>query len=73
MPLYYPLLTLISIALFAWLGRRLAKSRNRNALAWGVGGALLPPVLLALLMLRPLTTAEAAEDTNNDTGELDED
>jgi len=25
------------------------------------------------LMLRPLTTAEAAEDTNNDTGELDED
>ncbi len=73
MPVYYPLLTLLSIAVFAWLGRRLAKSRNRNALAWGVGGALLPPALLALVMLRPLTTAEAAEDANDDTGELDED
>ena len=61
MDAFYPLLTLISMVLFAWLGRRMAKSRNRNGLAWGIGGALVPPVLLALLVLRPLTVEEADE------------
>jgi hypothetical protein len=62
MPAYYPLLTLISIIAFFWLGRRMALARNRNGLAWGIGGALLPPALLALLMLRPLTREEAEID-----------
>jgi hypothetical protein len=66
---FYPLLTLISIVLFVWLGRRMALDRNRNGLAWGIGGALLPPVLLVLLMLRPLPPAETAE---GEAGEWDE-
>ena len=68
MAAFYPLLTLVSMVLFAWLGRRMAKSRNRNGLAWGIGGALVPPVLLALLLLRPLA-AEAATDVG-ENGEL---
>jgi hypothetical protein len=64
---FYPLLSLASIALFAWLGRRMAMARNRNVLGWAVGGAFLPPVLLVLWRLRPLTPAEA-----DDGGDLDE-
>jgi len=62
MPVFYPLLTLFSLVLFAWLGRKLAMARNRNRMAWGLAGALLPPLLLILLMLRPLTVEEADED-----------
>ncbi len=59
---YYPLLTLFSIVLFVWLGRRMAATRHRNRMAWGLAGAVLPPALLILLMLRPLTPEEADED-----------
>ncbi len=62
MPVYYPFLTLVSIVIFVWLGRRMALARNRNGLAWGIGGALLPPVLLVLWRLRPLTTEEGELD-----------
>jgi hypothetical protein len=51
---YHYLLTLVSMVLFAWLGYRLADKRNRNALVWGMAGALLPPLLLVLLFLKPL-------------------
>lgn len=61
MPGFYPLLTLVSVIFFAWLGRHLAVKRNRNGLLWGVGAALLPPVLLILLLLKPLE-AEEEED-----------
>ncbi len=62
MQAFYPLLTLFSIVLFVWLGRRLAAARHRNRMAWGLAGAALPPVLLVLLLLRPLTPEEADED-----------
>jgi len=62
MPAYYPFLTLVSIVVFALLGRHLAKARNRNGLAWGIGGAVLPPVLAVLWFLRPLTAEEAELD-----------
>ena len=62
MPAYYPFLTLVSIVAFAWLGRHLAKARNRNGLAWGIGGAVLPPALIVLWFLRPLTAEEAELD-----------
>ena len=61
MSTYYPLLTLISIVLFGWLGHRLAGARNRNRLAWGIGGALLPPGLLVLFMLPTLDAAEIGD------------
>lgn len=54
MPAFYPLLTLISIAVFAWLGRRLAHARNRNVWGWSLAGAVLPPMLLILYALKPL-------------------
>ena len=66
MKAFYPLLTLASIVLFAWLGRSVAKSRNRNGLAWGIAAALIPPVLIVLVLLRPLTAEEAAEDEESD-------
>lgn len=59
---YYPLLTLLSIVIFVWLGRRMAGARHRNRMAWGLAGAVLPPLLLILLMLRPLTPEESDED-----------
>jgi hypothetical protein len=54
MPAFYPLLTLISIVVFAWLARRLALARNRNVWGWAVAGALLPPTLLILYALKPV-------------------
>lgn len=63
---FYPLLTLISIVVFGWLGRHLAVKRNRNGLIWGIGGALFPPTLLLLFALPPLN-AEDGED--GDIGE----
>jgi hypothetical protein len=54
----YPLLSLISVVLFMWLGRHMATSRNRNKLGWSVAGGLLPPTLLVLWRLKPLTGAE---------------
>ena len=62
MQTFYPLLTLVSVVLFVWLGRRMANARNRNPLGWAIAGGLLPPVLLVLLMLKPRTKAEAAAD-----------
>ena len=59
---FYPILTLVSVLVFVWLGRRMAASRNRNKLGWGVAGGLLPPTLLVLLMLKPRTAAEVAAD-----------
>lgn len=59
---YYPLLTMFSIVLFVWLGRRMAGARHRNRMAWGLAGAVVPPALLVLLMLRPLTPEEADAD-----------
>ena len=53
MQAFYPLLTLISIAVFAWLGRRFALARNRNAWGWALAGAILPPVLVILYFLEP--------------------
>lgn len=59
---YYPLLTLLSVVFFAWLGRHLAIKRNRSGLLWGVGAALLPPVLLVLVLLKPLEADDEDED-----------
>jgi hypothetical protein len=64
---FYPLLTLVSIAIFGFLGWYLGRKRNRNALLWLVMGAFLPPVLIVLLLLEPLDAAAGA-----DEGELDE-
>jgi hypothetical protein len=62
MEAFYPLLTLVSVVLFVWLGRRMAIHRNRNGIGWGIAGGLLPPALLVLLMLKPRTKAEVAAD-----------
>ncbi len=62
MPAFYPLLTLISIAVFVWLARRMALARNRNVLGWGVIGALLPPLLVILYALKPLTPEDEGDD-----------
>lgn len=34
------IITLIVIALFAWLGSEMAKTRNRDPIAWGIVCAL---------------------------------
>ncbi len=63
---FYPMISLISMIVFAWLGRRMAIARRRNSLGWGLAGALFPPLLLILKFLseRPVDA-----DTG---GELDE-
>ena len=43
---FYPLLTLISVVVFAGLGWFLARKRNRNGILWAVLGAILPPLIL---------------------------
>lgn len=67
MTTFYPLLTLVSIVIFGFLGWYLARKRNRNALLWLVGGAFLPPLLLILVFLKPMDAAP-----ESDEGELDE-
>lgn len=62
MPAFYPLLTLISIVVFVWLARRMAVARNRNVLGWGVAGAILPPLLIILFVLKPIAAEDLAED-----------
>jgi len=64
MPAFYPLLTLISILVFAWLGRRLAMTRNRNVWGWSLAGAALPPLLIVLYVLKPV----AAEPRDEEDG-----
>lgn len=54
MQAFYPLLTLISIAVFVWLARRMALARNRNVLGWSLAGAVLPPALIILYALKPV-------------------
>ncbi len=61
MTAFYPLLTLISIIVFVWLARRLARARNRNVIGCSVAGAILPPVLLVLYALKPVAP-EPSED-----------
>ena len=70
MPLstFYPLLTLISIVVFGFVGWVLARKRNRNAFLWPVLGALLPPLLLILFFMKPA----AEEEPTDADGELDE-
>ncbi len=65
--IFYRLLTLLSMVIFAGLGWFLANRRNRNGILWAVGGALLPLVLLVLLFLKPV-----ADEPEDDAGELSE-
>lgn len=58
---FYPLLTLVSMVVFAWLGRRMAPARGHSRLAWGIGVALLPPAPLVLWILRPIAAKDAGE------------
>lgn len=62
MSAFYPLLTLISIVVFVWLGRRMAKARNRNVVGWCLAGAVFPPLLLILLALKPAPAAAPDEE-----------
>ncbi|MGE3474483.1 MAG: hypothetical protein AB7H70_01615 [Rhodospirillaceae bacterium] len=62
MPAFYPLLTLISIVVFAGLARHMARARNRNVLGWVVAGALLPPLLIILYALKPAAPEEETGD-----------
>ncbi len=62
MAAFYPLLTLFSIVVFVWLGRKLASTRNRNVWGWALAGAALPPVLIALYFLKPVAPDADAED-----------
>lgn len=54
MQAFYPLITLISIAVFVWLARRMALARNRNVLGWSLAGAVLPLTLIILYALKPV-------------------
>ncbi len=65
---FYPMISIISMIVFAWLGRRMAITRNRHSLVWGVAGALFPPLLLILKFLSVQPAEEAV-----DGPELDED
>ena len=67
MAAFYPLLTLISIVVFVWLARRLALCRNRNVIGWGLVGAILPPALIILYVLKPL----APEDDGDEDGAVE--
>jgi len=69
---YYPVLTLLSIVVFVWLGRRLAAGRHRNRMAWGLAGAALPPLLITLYFMRPLTPEEAGDEADEDDSETAE-
>jgi hypothetical protein len=62
---FYPLITVLSMVVFGWLGWRLGIGRNRNPQVWMAAGALLPPLLLVLVYLGPLTgdADDAADDT----------
>ncbi len=62
MTVIYPLLTLVSIVVFGWLGWRMALTRRRGPWTWGILGAVLPPLLLVLWRLRPRSADEAKED-----------
>lgn len=62
MAAFYPLLTLISIVVFVWLARRLALGRNRNVIGWGLVGAILPPALIILYMLKPLAPEDDGDE-----------
>lgn len=62
MTAFYPLLTVISIAVFVWLARKLAMSRHRNVLGWAVAGAILPPLLIILYVLKPIAPDEAEDE-----------
>ena len=62
MAAFYPLLTLISIVVFVWLARRLALGRNRNVIGWGLIGAILPPALIILYMLKPLAPEDDGDE-----------
>jgi len=63
---FYPLLTLISIVVFAGLGWFLAGKSNRNSALWLVLGAFFPPLLLILFFMKP------AEPDGEEDGELSE-
>lgn len=62
MAAFYPLLTLISIVVFVWLARRLAVARNRNVIGWGLIGAILPPALIILYVLKPLAREDEGDE-----------
>jgi len=62
MAAFYPLLTLISIVVFVWLARRLALGRNRNVIGWGLVGAILPPALIILYVLKPLAPEDDGDE-----------
>ena len=56
---------ILGILVGAFLGRRWALARNRNPMAWGLAGAVLPFTVIVLFFLKPLpappddATAEA--------------
>jgi hypothetical protein len=62
MAAFYPLLTLISIVVFVWLARRLALGRNRNVIGWSLVGAILPPALIILYVLKPLAPEDDGDE-----------
>lgn len=63
MTAFYPLLTVISIAVSVWLARRFALARNRTVLGWALAGAFFPPLLVILYLLKPV---EAEASTTGD-------
>mgnify|MGYP003640491564 CR=1 FL=1 len=66
MAAFYPMISLISMIAFAWLGRRMAIARQRNGLGWGIAGALFPPILLILKFLNEKREIDAAGDEEVD-------
>ncbi len=58
---------IIGVAAGAFLGRHWALARNRNPLAWGLAGALLPVIVIVLLFLKPLPAP--IEDTAGEEAE----
>ncbi|MDX2144266.1 MAG: hypothetical protein SFV19_13000 [Rhodospirillaceae bacterium] len=61
---FYPLITVLSMLAFGWLGWRMGSARNRNPQVWMAAGALLPPLLLVLMSLGTLGEGPDDEETD---------
>jgi hypothetical protein len=61
MAAYHSAVLVLAIVAGAWLGRRFALSRNRNAVGWGLAGAILPATVIVLWFLKPLPAADRGD------------
>jgi len=71
MEAFHPILTIVSMVSFAWLGYWLAGKRRRNRVGWALAGAVFPLLLIILYFLSTRSAAEAAADDDVDGEDLE--